>query len=79
MRSGISLRVPREKSIVEVMRENGIDVETSCETGLCGTCRTHYLDGIPDHRDYVLSDEEQRHEVLICCARAKSQYLVLDR
>ncbi len=77
-RSGGTFDVPDDKSIVEVLRENGLDVATSCESGLCGTCRTRYLEGEPEHRDYVLDDEARRHDVLICCARSKSPVLVLD-
>jgi vanillate O-demethylase ferredoxin subunit len=76
--SGAVFDVPNDKSIVEVLREHGIDVETSCESGLCGTCRTRYLEGLPEHRDYVLDDEEKKQYVLICCARARSPLIVLD-
>lgn len=76
--SGESFDVPEDKSIVQVLREHGIDVPTSCESGLCGTCRTRYLEGIPDHRDYVLDDAARLHEIMICCSRAKSRLLVLD-
>ena len=75
---GKTFDVPDDKSIVDVLRENGIQVSTSCESGLCGTCRTRYLEGEPEHHDYVLDAEERRHEVLICCARSKTQTLVLD-
>ncbi len=70
--------VPAHKSIVDVLRENGIFIETSCEDGFCGTCLTRYLEGQPDHRDEVLDDEDQEEYVLICCARSKSPELVLD-
>ena len=76
--SGATYVVPSGKSIVEVLRENGIDVDTSCEAGLCGTCRTRYLDGTPEHNDLVLSSEEQEEWVQICCARSKTPLLVLD-
>lgn len=77
-KSGQTFAVPDDKSIVDVLRENGVHVDTSCQSGLCGTCRTRYLEGEPDHRDYVLDDEARRHEVLVCCARSKSPLLVLD-
>ena len=77
-RLGRTFDVPDDKSIVDVLRENGVQVSTSCESGLCGTCRIRYLEGEPEHHDYVLDAEERRHEVLICCARSKSQTLVLD-
>lgn len=77
-RSGATYVVPSGKSIVEVLRENGVDVDTSCEAGLCGTCKTRYLDGTPEHNDFVLSHEEQEEWVQICCARSKTPLLVLD-
>ena len=70
--------MPGDKSIVEVLREHGVEVATSCEAGLCRTCITRVLEGEPDHRDYVLDEEEQRAFMLICCSRAKSPLLVLD-
>ena len=76
--SGATYVVPSDKSIVEVLRENGIHVDTSCEEGLCGTCKTRYLDGTPEHNDFVLSSEEQEEWVQICCARSKTPLLVLD-
>ncbi|MCZ7600155.1 MAG: PDR/VanB family oxidoreductase [Gammaproteobacteria bacterium] len=77
-RSGIELEVPKGKSIVDVLRDAGLECETSCESGLCGTCRTRYLAGEPVHNDYVLSDSERDEFVLICCAGCKSDALVLD-
>jgi vanillate O-demethylase ferredoxin subunit len=76
--SGNIFVVPRNKSIVEVLRENGVDVETSCESGACGTCRTRYVEGEPEHNDFVLSDAEQEQFVMICCARSKAPMLILD-
>jgi ferredoxin-NADP reductase len=76
--TGVVLPVPRDRSIVEVLREAGHEVNTSCESGVCGTCRTRYLEGTPEHHDFVLNDEEREHDVMICCARASSEVLVLD-
>jgi vanillate O-demethylase ferredoxin subunit len=76
--TGKVLDVPNDKSIAQVLRENGIEVETSCEAGVCGACRTKYLSGTPDHRDYVLTDEEKADTLLVCCSRSKSGLLVLD-
>ncbi|MDA0952132.1 MAG: PDR/VanB family oxidoreductase [Proteobacteria bacterium] len=72
--------VPADKSIVDVLRSNGFDVETMCEEGICGTCATVMLEGEADHRDFVLDDEEKaRGEfIMVCCSRAKSPMLTLD-
>lgn len=76
--TGAVFDVPNDKSIVQVLREHGIAVQTSCESGLCGTCKTPYLEGTPEHRDYILDDKEKEKYMLICCSRASSRMLVLD-
>lgn len=76
--SGQVYVIPSDKSIVDVLREYGVDIETSCEAGLCKTCIVKVLDGVPDHKDYVLTEEEQRDYMLPCCSRASSPLLVLD-
>jgi len=77
--SGAVYAVPPGKSIVDVLRDNGVACETSCEAGVCGTCRTRYLEGVPEHNDFLLNDAEHEEFVLICCARSRSDLLVLDR
>lgn len=79
-RTGAEFDIPEGKSILEVLEENGIDHPFSCREGLCGTCLTNVLSGDPDHRDYVLTDEERASGKLmtICCSRSKSPQLVLD-
>ncbi len=76
--TGAVYDVPNDKSIVQVLRSHGIEIATSCESGLCGTCRTRFLSGQPEHRDYVLDDEERQQYVMLCCARSRSPVLVLD-
>lgn len=76
--SGQRLAIPADKSIAQVLRDAGVACETSCEAGICGTCRTRYIDGQVDHRDFILSDDEKQEHLLICCSRAKSANLVLD-
>jgi len=77
-RSQKILTVPPGESIVDVMRANGVEVDTSCCEGYCGTCMTRYLAGEPLHRDTVLDDEDREEFVMICCSRSKSPKLVLD-
>ena len=78
--SGRTLVVPSEKSILQVIEEAGIAVLSSCQEGTCGTCETVVLDGVPDHRDSVLTAEEQAvgDAMMICVSRACSARLVLD-
>lgn len=79
-RSGKLLVVPEGKSILDVLEENGYDVPCSCREGMCRTCETPVLEGVPDHRDYVLSDEEKEagRTMMVCVSRARSETLVLD-
>lgn len=76
--TGAVYDVPAEKSIVEVLWDNGFDVETSCESGLCATCMTGYSEGEVEHTDMVLDEDEQATHLCVCCSRAKSPLLVLD-
>lgn len=77
-RSGRTVTVPADKSILEALRESGFKTPSSCESGTCGTCKTHLLSGEVDHRDMVLMDEEKSDTIMICVSRAKSGVLVLD-
>jgi phthalate 4,5-dioxygenase reductase subunit len=78
-RSGKVLEVPVTKTILEVLRENGLEVPSSCETGTCGTCRTKMLAGEADHRDLVLAEHERADHIMICVSRARSEEITLDR
>ena len=77
-KSGRTVEVPPAVSILEALRRHGVAVPSSCESGTCGTCRTTLLSGLPDHRDFVLDDDEQEKAIMICVSRAKSKELVLD-
>jgi len=77
--SGERIEVPPGVSILEAMRERGFDAPSSCESGTCGTCRTHLLAGEADHRDLVLMEHEKAGQVMICVSRALSPELVIDR
>ncbi len=78
--SGACYAVPSGKSILQVLRENGVSVASDCEAGNCGTCLTGLLEGEADHRDEVLGPEERaaNRRIAVCCSRAKSKQLVLD-
>jgi tetrachlorobenzoquinone reductase len=79
-RSGQEFFIPPGQSILQVLYEAGIDVDYSCELGICGACETRVISGIPEHRDSVLSEEDQASntKVMICCAGSKTDRLVLD-
>lgn len=78
--SGKIVVVPRDKTVVQALADAGIDVQMSCEQGVCGTCLTRVIEGIPDHKDMYLTPEEQaaNDQFTPCCSRAKTPRLVLD-
>jgi ferredoxin-NADP reductase len=78
--SGMTLLVPPEKSILEVLTEAGIQVPRSCEQGICGTCECRVISGEVDHRDSILSSAERaaNQTMMICVSRAKGTRLVID-
>jgi ferredoxin-NADP reductase len=78
--SGTTLTVPADRSILEVVEEAGVGILSSCREGTCGTCETGVLEGVPDHRDSVLTSEEQAENdaMMICVSRSCSARLVLD-
>lgn len=79
-RRGVELVVPSEKTIIEVLREAGVEIQTSCEQGVCGTCVTPVLEGDLLHNDLYLSDDEHEDGRLMtpCVSRCKSKLLILD-
>lgn len=77
-KSGTTLAVSADQSILEALRASGMRVPSSCESGTCGSCRTSLLEGEAEHRDMVLSDEEKEHCIMVCVSRSKSPELVLD-
>jgi ferredoxin-NADP reductase len=78
--SGITVTVHEGQSIAEALEDHGIYVPTSCGEGTCGTCETAVLEGVPEHRDVVLTEEEQQSntKMMVCCSRARNSRLVLD-
>ena len=77
-RSNFTIEVAPTQSILEAVRAVGVDWPSSCEAGMCSTCKARYVGGTPEHNDFVLSEEERREFVLICCARVAQGPLVLD-
>lgn len=79
--SGHRVDVKPDCTIMEALRQVGVEVPSSCEEGICGTCETDVLEGTPDHRDSILSDAERAEgrTMFICVSRALSPRLVIDR
>ncbi|MCY3649757.1 MAG: Rieske 2Fe-2S domain-containing protein [Acidimicrobiaceae bacterium] len=79
-RSALTVTVPSGSTILEVLRESGVPLPSSCEQGACGTCVATVLEGEPDHQDVYLndSDHEAGDRIMTCVSRALSDRLVLD-
>jgi len=78
--SGQVVRVEDGQSVVEALRCVGVEVQVACEQGICGTCLTRVLEGVPEHRDQYLTEDEQaaNDQFTPCCSRSRSPRLVLD-
>lgn len=77
-RSGRTLNVPADKSLLQVLQAAGVYIASSCESGSCGSCRTGLLQGVAQHRDLVLDDHERSLAIMPCVSRSQSPTLVLD-
>lgn len=79
-RSGKIIMVEAGETILQALAKEGIDIEMSCEQGVCGTCMCDVIEGEPDHRDVYFTDEEKasNEQILVCCSRSKTSRLVLD-
>ncbi|MFE9175481.1 PDR/VanB family oxidoreductase [Streptomyces sp. NPDC007126] len=79
-RSGRTVAVPPGVSVLDAVREAGVEVLYSCTEGTCGTCETEVVEGEPDHRDSVLTEEERAagETMLVCVSRCRGRRLVLD-
>lgn len=79
-RSGKIIMVEAGETILQALAKEGIDIEMSCEQGVCGTCMCDVIEGEPDHRDVYFTDEEKasNEQILVCCSRSKTPRLVLD-
>lgn len=79
-KSGIKIEVSADQTILEALLAHGIDVDTVCREGICGTCETRVVSGTPDHRDDVLDEGERAagDTMMVCVSRALTPTLELD-
>jgi vanillate O-demethylase ferredoxin subunit len=79
-RSGITVEIGPGQTIAQQLLSHNVPVELACEQGICGTCLTDVLAGVPDHRDIYQTDEEKatNRQMTVCCSRARTRLLVLD-
>ena len=79
-KSGKTLHIPANKTLAEVLLNNGVFVKQKCSDGLCGTCSMEYLKGDVEHRDFVLAKIDRETNIITCCSRAEpnGETIVLD-
>jgi len=79
-RSGRTLEVPADETVVQTLRRHGVEVTVMCEEGVCGTCETKVLSGAPDHRDQCLTTKERaaNDRFMPCCSRSLTPELEVD-
>lgn len=79
-RSQVTFEVQPGERIADKLIAHGIPVRMSCQSGVCGTCVTTVIDGMPDHRDHVQTPAEKaaNRTITVCCSRSKTRRLVLD-
>lgn len=77
-RSGLSLQVPADQSVLSVIRKAGIHLPSACEEGICGTCITDVLEGSPEHRDQCLDESLRSSCFTPCCSRSLDDTLTID-
>ncbi|MFF0522411.1 PDR/VanB family oxidoreductase [Actinomadura nitritigenes] len=79
-RTGVTVTVRPGRSVLDAASAAGVSVLSSCRQGLCGTCETAVLGGVPDHRDSILDDDEREAGdcMFVCVSRSRSERLVLD-
>jgi vanillate O-demethylase ferredoxin subunit len=76
--TGQKISVTRAESIIDALARSGIEIPTSCQSGLCGTCKTRYISGDVEHGDCILSDIEHQEYLTPCISHIKTGTLVLD-
>lgn len=76
--NGQKIMLTRSESIIDALARSGIEIPTSCQSGLCGTCKTRYISGEVEHGDCILSDDEHQEYLTPCISHIKSGTLVLD-
>jgi ferredoxin len=80
LNDGRRISIEPDLSILETLRNAGLELDSSCEAGSCGTCEVAVLDGVPDHRDLILDEDERaaNDAMMICVSRSQTPELRLD-
>ncbi|THD76481.1 2Fe-2S iron-sulfur cluster binding domain-containing protein [Thalassobius vesicularis] len=78
LRDGRELTVPADQTAADVLVQNGIRVDIKCADGICGVCKCGVLSGKVEHRDFVLSNAQRQHAMILCQSRAADPDGVLE-
>lgn len=80
LKSQQELYVDAGQTILQTVLDAGVDASYSCMEGICGACETRVVEGVPEHRDVVLTQEERdsNRSMMICCSGCRGERLVLD-
>ncbi|MFC5523916.1 PDR/VanB family oxidoreductase [Polaromonas jejuensis] len=78
--TGQSVVVAQDETVVSAVARIGVEIPVSCEQGICGTCLTRVVEGVPDHHDQYLTDDEheKNDQFTPCCSRSRTKVMVLD-
>ena len=71
--SGKTLHIPHDKTATEILADAGYHIDVKCSDGICGVCKCGLIDGAVEHRDFVLSNKQREHAVILCQSRAKEK------
>lgn len=77
-RSGRTVEVLPGQAMIDAIREAGVEIDSSCQAGVCTSCKTRYLSGTPIHKDLVMSAEDRRSYITPCVSTIAGTHLVLD-
>ncbi len=73
-KSGKSGNLSPENTILEVAEELGVELESSCRSGVCGTCKVRLLSGsvTMECEDGLEPDEKEQGVILACQAMSRN-------
>mgnify|MGYP002032511361 FL=1 len=79
-RSNKTIFVEQDSSILFALLDAGVDLPFSCGSGLCGSCEVGVISGVPEHKDFVLTEEDRASNktMMICCSGALTEEIELD-
>lgn len=73
-----SIQVPAETTVLQALRQLDVQIDSSCEGGICGACRIKWLEGNPVHQDFILTPDTRKTDMMCCVAHSAGPKLVVD-